>query len=290
MTNPHHRLITMILIRCGLRISDTVTLPQDCIIRDKDGAPYLRYLNHKMKREALVPIDEVVERAIADHIRYVNGTATSKTQLLFYHARADVYGAGHISGSSYSSALRRWVKDCNVSDENGQPATVSPHRFRHMLGTRLINLDVPQEIVRRILDHDSHQMTAHYARLSDTTVRRHWEAARKINASGNVVELDPDGPLAEAAWAKQRLGRATQALPNGYCGLPVQKTCPHANACLTCPMFITTADFLPQHREHRTQVVQIISAAEARGQQRLAEMNTRVLDNLDRIIQTLDTD
>ncbi len=53
----------MILIRCGLRISDTVTLPQDCIIRDKDGAPYLRYLNHKMKREALVPIDEVVERA-----------------------------------------------------------------------------------------------------------------------------------------------------------------------------------------------------------------------------------
>jgi hypothetical protein len=53
-------------------------------------------------------------------------------------------------------------------------------------------------------------------------------------------------------------------------------------------MFITTADFLPQHREHRTQVVQIISAAEARGQQRLVEMNTRVLGNLDRIIETLD--
>jgi hypothetical protein len=52
-------------------------------------------------------------------------------------------------------------------------------------------------------------------------------------------------------------------------------------------MFVTTAEFLPQHREHRTQVVQIISAAEARGQQRLAEMNTRVLDNLDRIIGTL---
>lgn len=34
--------------------------------------------------------------------------------------------------------------------------------------------------------------------------------------------VDPAGPLAEAAWAKQRLGRATQALPNGFCGLPVQ--------------------------------------------------------------------
>jgi hypothetical protein len=59
-------------------------------------------------------------------------------------------------------------------------------------------------------------MTARYARLSDTTVRRHWEAARKVNINGQTVTLDPDGPLAEAAWAKQRVGRATQALPNGY--------------------------------------------------------------------------
>ena len=130
-------------------------------------------------------------------------------------------------------------------------------------------------------------MTGHYARLHDTTVRRHWEAARKVNIAGQTVILDPDGPLADAAWAKQRLGRATQALPNGYCGLPVQKTCPHANACLTCPMFITTPEFLPQHRDHRQQILQIITAAEARGQTRLAEMNRQVLTNLDTIITSL---
>jgi hypothetical protein len=69
-------------------------------------------------------------------------------------------------------------------------------------------------------------MTAHYARLHDSTVRRHWEAARKVDIAGQAVVLEPGGPLAKAAWAKQRLGRATQALPNGFCGLPVQKTCP----------------------------------------------------------------
>jgi hypothetical protein len=157
-------------------------------------------------------------------------------------------------------------------------------------GTRLINRDVPQEVVRRILDHDSPQMTAHYARLHDTTVRRHWEAARKVDIAGALVAIDPAGPLAEAAWAKQRLGRATQALPNGFCGLPVQKTCPHANACLTCPMFVTTAEFLPQHRTHRGQIIELITAAQARGQTRLAEMNQQVLGNLDRIIDTLDHD
>jgi integrase len=67
MASQHHRLITLILIRCGLRISDTLALRQDCITRDKDGAPYLRYLNHKMKREALVPIAPT--RPSAPHTR-----------------------------------------------------------------------------------------------------------------------------------------------------------------------------------------------------------------------------
>ena len=54
-------------------------------------------------------------------------------------------------------------------------------------------------------------------------------------------------------------------------------------------MFITTPQFLPQHHQQRQQVIQIISAAEARGQQRLAEMNRQVLGNLDQIIATLET-
>jgi hypothetical protein len=55
-------------------------------------------------------------------------------------------------------------------------------------------------------------------------------------------------------------------------------------------MFVTTAEFLPQHHRHRRQVIQIISAAEARGQQRLAEMNRQVLGSLDNIITTLEAE
>lgn len=159
---------------------------------------------------------------------------------------------------------------------------------KRTLLTTSINRDVPQEVVRRILDHDSPQMTAHYARLHDTTVRRHSEAARKVDMTGRNVTIDPASLLAETAWAKQCLGRATQALPNGFCGLPEQKACPHANACLTCPMFLTTVEFLPQHHQQRAEVVKIITAAETRDQARLAEMNRQVLSNLDRIITSLE--
>jgi hypothetical protein len=76
-------------------------------------------------------------------------------------------------------------------------------------------------------------MTAHYARITDQTVRRRWEQATKVNVEGERVSIDPDGPLGQAQWAKTRYGLATQTLPHGYCGLPVQKSCPHANAPLT---------------------------------------------------------
>lgn len=137
-----------------------------------------------------------------------------------------------------------------------------PHWFRHSMATQL---DVPQHVVQKILDHDTPEMTAHYARLSDKTVREHWEKARKVSATGQAVQLSPGGPLGDAAWAKHRLSRATQALPNGYCQLPLVKTCPHANSCLTCPMFVTTPEFLPQHHAQRKATLQIITAAEAAG-------------------------
>ncbi len=288
--NPDSRLLTVILMRCGLRIGDASKVAFDCVVRDGDSAPYLRYVNRKMKREALVPIDEEVERAVAEQQQQILRRWPDGSPWLFPAPKMNPDGRKSLSTHSYRGQLRDWLGRCDVRDEHGRPVRLTPHQWRHTFGTRLINRDVPQEVVRVLLDHSSGEMTAHYARLHDTTVRRHWEKARKVNAKGEAVTIDPDGPLAEANWAKQRLGRVTQALPNGFCGLPAAKTCPHANACLTCPMFVTTPQFLPRHREHRQQVLQIITAAEARGQARLAEMNQQVLGNLDNIIAALEAE
>jgi hypothetical protein len=71
----------------------------------------------------------------------------------------------------------------------------------------LINGDVPQEVVRRLLDHSTHHMTARYARLSQQTIRAKWEAARKVDIRGLDVS-PPEGPLADAEWMKNNLARA----------------------------------------------------------------------------------
>jgi integrase len=287
---PEGRLVTLILIRCGLRVSSACLLPFDCLLHDGQGAPYLRYFNTKMKREAAVPIDEELEAGIREQQRRVLSQWPDGNTHLFPRRIANSGGTRALAPSSYRGMLDRWLRTCDVRDEHGRPVHLTPHQWRHTFATRLINRDVPQEVIRVLLDHESAQMTALYAKITDQTVRRQWEQATKVNINGERVTLDPAGPLAQAQWAKTRYGIATQALPNGYCGLPIQKSCPHANACLTCPVFITGPEFLPELRQQRRRTLTLVQDAGSAGHSRVAEMNQQVLANLDKMITEIEKD
>ena len=283
------KLVTLILTRCGLRVSSALSLAFDCVVHDGQGAPYLRYFNTKMKREAAVPIDEELEAGIGEQQHAVLRRWPDGPSLLFPRERSNVSGNVPLDPGTYRRKLNCWLQACDIRDEHGRPVHLTPHQWRHTFACRLINRDVPQEVVRVLLDHESHRMTSHYAKLTDQTVRRHWQEATKVNIKGERVSIDPDGPLAQAQWAKTRYGMATQTLPNGYCGLPLQKSCPHANACLTCPVFLTGPEFLPELREQRHRTLTLIDVSTSNGHTRVVEMNQQVLTNLDRMIGELDT-
>jgi integrase len=286
--DPAGRVVTLILIRCGLRISSALALEFDCLLHDGQGAPYLRYFNTKMKREAAVPIDEELEADIVAQQRRVLQRWPDGSPHLFPRPQSNATGQIQLSTNSFRGSLGRWLGRCEIHDEHGLPVHLTPHQWRHTFACRLINRDVPQEVVRILLDHESHQMTSHYAKITDQTVRRHWEQATRVNIKGERVSIDPEGPLAQAQWAKTRYSMATQTLPNGYCGLPLQRTCPHANACLTCPVFLTGPEFLPELREQRRRTLTLIDVSERNGQSRMVEMNQQVLTNLDRMISGVD--
>ena len=57
--------------------------PSTASSRDGDGAPYLRYSNTKMKREALVPIDEELDAMIGGQQRRIRGRWPGGTPVLF---------------------------------------------------------------------------------------------------------------------------------------------------------------------------------------------------------------
>lgn len=160
-------------------------------------------------------------------------------------------------------------------------------RIMHCTG---FNAGVPQHVIQKLLGHASPRMTARYAEIHDSTIRDAFESYchQRVNTTGNTVPYDPDHATADAEWAKHNLSRIRDSLPNGYCGRPPQQDCPHPNACLTCPDFQTTPEYLDVHRQQSTLNRKLIATADANGQFRFAENLRRVQDSLDQIIPALE--
>jgi hypothetical protein len=133
-------------------------------------------------------------------------------------------------------------------------------------------------------------MTARYATLHDATIRQAFDTywSQRVNLLGERVGFDPQALTAEAEWTKHNLARVQASLPNGYCGRPPQQDCPHPNACLTCPDFQTTPDFLDVHRHQRSETRTLLATADTDGRFRLADNHRQVLVNLDRVISALE--
>ncbi|MST31156.1 tyrosine-type recombinase/integrase [Acidimicrobiaceae bacterium USS-CC1] len=285
------RCLVVVMMRTGLRAGDLVTLPFDPLVFDHNGAPFLRFFMGKMRKDHRLPVDDVVAGAVRAQQDLVRFRFPGGSPWLFPRLRLNTDGRAHYSTATIGARLRAWTGRCAITDATGAPVKVTTHQFRHTLGTRMINQGVPQHVVQEILGHESPSMTAHYARLHDSTLRAAFDAysAARVDITGRVVSYDPAGEMADGQWMKERLARARQTLPNGYCGRPLQHECPHPNACLTCPDFLTDAGFLDAHRDQLGRTRTLIATARANGQFRMVEINSVIATNLERMVTTLES-
>jgi ferredoxin len=87
---------------------------------------------------------------------------------------------------------------------------------------------------------------------------------------------------------KERIARAKQALPNGYCGLPLVQSCPHPNACLNCESFLTDGSFRPVHQQQQAETRRLLEKARKNNNVRLIEVLERDEQSLNKILEGLD--
>jgi site-specific recombinase XerD len=288
LPTPSSQHAVTLLIKTGLRTIDATRLPFDPVVTDAAGAPVLLYYNHKLKRDAALPIEDTILGVIRAQQTLVKQRYPDGCPWLFPAGRR-VGSPEAMPGATLRHHIKRWLAEGEVRDVHGRHVNVTAHQFRHTLATRMINAEVPIVAISRLLDHSSIAMTEVYARLSDEALKREFERyQQRVNIKGEVIPIDPDGLVSEAAWMKERIARAKQSLPNGYCGLPLQQSCPHPNACLTCDHFLTTEQFLPVHREQLAETERLIGTAIEQGSERKREMNETVRVNLLRIIDSLE--
>jgi site-specific recombinase XerD len=284
-----HRTAILLFAFTGLRISSVVTLRRDCMTRGADGQPYLRYWNVKLKREAILPIPPLLEGQLARHRQWLE-EERPETKFLLPGTRAPRGGADkHLTPSSLRRMLDTYIARTGIRGPDGELAHVYPHLFRHHMGTSMVNEGISITVVAKVLDHKSLEMTARYAQIEDETAKREvmrWH--ERVNSRGERIALPFDGPLGEAAWMKERISRAKQALPNGYCGLPLVQTCPHPNACLSCDNFLTDLSFKPVHQQQLDQTRRLLDDARQHQQVRLVQLLEGDEQSLRRILERLD--
>ena len=288
--NPTVRHLVVVLMETGLRGGDACALPFNPIVEDTVGWPCLRFINTKVAAEQLIPISAKAADAIRAQQTHVRASFANGSPWLFPGIMDNADGQKPYAHDSLSGQLRKWQARIDLRDEAGERVSVHAHQFRHTLGTRLINAGVPQHVIQKLLGHASPRMTSRYAQIHDATVREAFEryCAQRVNAAGEHLSYDPDARTANAEWVKHNVARIRDSLPNGYCGRPPQQNCPHPNACLTCPDFQTTPEFLEIHRAQAATNRKLIARAEANGQFRLLENLQQVQASLERIIPALE--
>jgi hypothetical protein len=108
-----------------------------------------------------------------------------------------------------------------------------------------------------------------------------------VDVTGRAVP--EEGPLdtGDLRWFTRNV--LAQALPNGYCAIPVVAgPCPHPNACLNCAHFRTDATSLDVHRAELRETERVIEKANTNGWTRQLEMNVQKRNNLVNIITSLE--
>jgi hypothetical protein len=66
------------------------------------------------------------------------------------------------------------------------------------------------------------------------------------------------------------------------------QSCPHPNACLSCPSFLTDESFRSVHEQQRAQTRRLLDTAREGNNVRLVELLQRDDDSLRRILEGLD--
>jgi integrase len=284
------RNLVVVMIETGIRGGDACNLPFNPMLEDSRGWPCLWFEATKTRSQQLIPLSEKAAATIRAQQDHVREHWPAGCPWLFPGIADNDEGAKPYVHSVLCAQLRHWQEAIDLRDQAGQPLRVTGHQFRHTLGTRLINSDVPQHVVQKLLGHASPNMTGHYAKVHDATIREAFDhyQSKRVNVSGERLGYDRDAPTAPAEWVKHNLNRIRDSLPNGYCGRPAQQDCPHPNACLTCPDFQTTPEFLDVHRQQATVTRKLIGRADANGQFRLVGNLRQVQANLERIIPALE--
>jgi hypothetical protein len=151
---------------------------------------------------------------------------------LFQHSRGPLRGV--FSTSRIAKLLRTACTAAAQDRPEFKGLAFTPHDFRRIFATDLVNNGLPIHIGAALLGHANLQTTRGYVAVFDEDIVRHYQMHL-----ANRRATRPDHEYArvtDAEWQEFEDHFDKRKVELGACGRPYGTPCAHEHACVRCPM------------------------------------------------------
>lgn len=243
-------LITVIR-HTGIRLSEALMLHENCLRKDLMNKYLLEVISEKNEIERFIPINIKVVKAITFLIE-------STKQIRLELGDSKIFFIFLVTQNKYQfitqQRARKFLKNLfvekyNITYTSGESVQLYFHQFRHQMGTDLINNGMSPFEVMQYLGHESIHSTRLYAKVRNDKLTSEYKKLGFIGLIKPTVNSLSD----EQGNELSKETKMTIQLPDGACTKPIEKkvaNCIKPNACLFCPKFITTPEYLDIHKNH----------------------------------------
>ena len=151
-----------LMYACGLRVSELVSLPENCINFDKRQI----LVRGKGSKERIIPVAPQVIQAVLDYFSYRDYFIKGGRKSIWLFP-SKISSSGHITRDAFFKHLKDIAVRAGIS-----PQKVTPHVLRHSFATHLLNHDVDLRSVQKMLGHESINTTEIYTHIiSDKLIK-----------------------------------------------------------------------------------------------------------------------
>jgi len=287
---PYQRTALLIARWSGARRREIQHLPIDCLDRYPDGTARLRIPAGKLRRERVVPLNEeaadAIRRLQADRTQeraFQDSYTGSANRYLFLR-----YGKPISAGYLFDKPLKMACAAAGLVTPDGRPL-ISPHRFRHTVGTQLAERGAKLRTIMNMLGHTTPQMTMRYAQISDREVLKDYRSVLGPGATiaGPFAETLKAGSLlaSDIDWLKTNFFKTELEL--GRClRLPQEGPC-ECDLYLNCAKFVTTPEYAPRLRRRRKNELVLVADAISRGWEKEIERHRCTIRRIEQLLLEL---
>ena len=264
--NQYLKYGIIILQSTGMRIGDLLKLRIDCIKPHPISGYTIEWVQHKgrknkapmpVRSECVAAIEKLIE--ITKELRDEADEKDKDTLMIWRVSKGNRYiqqGTVQVvsKGTFANYWFKKFIKDNDIKDANGDYYNLTSHQFRRTLGTDMLSKGTNINVIQQVLGHSDASVTKRF--YADVKDKERAEVFKSVGVIGNINQIQSNAfdNISEFEWFKANKDKGA-CMCDGYCTKPVidGKICDRLlkrQKCYTCSRYITTPEYLDAHKRH----------------------------------------